>query len=42
MADHRRRMVRTMLDAAGVGIPVMGLDEVDPAASVRLVGTVAA
>lgn len=42
VADHRRRMVRTMLDAAGVGIPVMGLDEVDPAASVRLVGTVAA
>lgn len=40
--DHRRRMVSSMLEAAGVGIAVMGLDEVDPAVAVRLVGTVAA
>ncbi len=38
--DHRRRLVRMMLTSSGIGLPVMGLDEIDPAAKVRLVGTV--
>ena len=38
--DHRRRMVRAMVAAAGLGWPVLGFDEVDPQARVRLVGTV--
>ena len=38
--DHRRRLVRMMLTSSGIGLPVMGLDEIDPAARVRLVGTV--
>lgn len=40
--DHRRRMIHSMLAASGVSVSVMGLEEVDPAASIRLVGTVAA
>lgn len=42
VADHRRRLIRTMLDAGSVAVPVMGLDEIDPAAQIRVVGTVAA
>jgi len=40
--DHRRRLVRMMLAAASVALPVIGLDEIDPAARVRLCGTVTA
>ncbi|MDS9466945.1 FHIPEP family type III secretion protein [Paracoccus sp. MBLB3053] len=40
--DHRRRLVRMMLGSCGIAMPVMGLDEIDPAARVRLAGTVAA
>lgn len=39
--DHRRRLIRMMLGSSGVAVPVMGLDEIDPAAKVRLCGTVA-
>ena len=38
--DHRRRAVRAMVGAAGLGWPVLGIDEVDPAARMRLLGTV--
>ena len=38
--DHRRRLVRVMLSASGIAIPVMGLEEIDPSAQVRLCGTV--
>ena len=38
--DHRRRLIRMMLTSAGVTTPVLGLDEIDPAAQVRLRGTV--
>ncbi|WP_371823260.1 FHIPEP family type III secretion protein [Paracoccus sp. Z118] len=38
--DHRRRAVRAMAAAAGIGWPVLGIDEVDPAARMRLLGTV--
>lgn len=40
--DHRRRLIRMMLGSSGVALPVMGLDEIDHAAKVRLAGTVAA
>lgn len=40
--DHRRRLIRMMLASSGISLPVMGLDEVDPMARMRLVGTVAA
>ncbi|MDF3607267.1 flagellar biosynthesis protein FlhA [Paracoccus sp. DMF-8] len=42
VAEHRRRLIRSMFEATGVHVPVMALDEVDPAATVRLVATVAA
>lgn len=42
VADHRRRMIRSMLQTAGLTVPVMGLDEMDPVAKVRLIATVAA
>lgn len=42
VAEHRRRLIRSMFEATGVQVPVMALDEVDSAASVRLVATVAA
>lgn len=38
--DHRRRMVRAMVHAAGLSWPVLGVEEIDPQARVRLVGTV--
>lgn len=38
--DHRRRLIRLMLASSGLGLPVMGLDEIDPAAKVRALGTV--
>jgi len=40
VSDHRRRLVRMMLSSAGIATPVLGLDEIDPAAQVRLRGTV--
>ena len=33
-------MVRAMVAAAGLSWPVLGIEEVDPQARVRLVGTV--
>ncbi len=38
--DHRRRLIRMMLTASGNGLPVLGLDEIDASAQVRLCGTV--
>ena len=38
--DHRRRMVRAMAASGGIGWPVLGIEEIDPQARVRLVGTV--
>ncbi|WP_288949878.1 flagellar biosynthesis protein FlhA [uncultured Paracoccus sp.] len=38
--DHRRRLLRMMLVSAGIATPVLGLDEIDPVAKVRLRGTV--
>ena len=40
--DHRRRMVRAVLGANGMAVPVLGLEEIDPAAELRLLGTVEA
>ncbi|WP_265501941.1 flagellar biosynthesis protein FlhA [Paracoccus beibuensis] len=40
--DHRRRMIRAVLGANGVAIPVLGLEEVDPSAELRLLGTIEA
>lgn len=40
--DHRRRMIRAVLGSNGVAVPVLGLEEVDPAAEVQLVGTIEA
>ena len=40
--DHRRRMVRAVLGANGLGVPVLGLEEVDPAAELRLLATIEA
>ena len=38
--DHRRRMIRAVLGANGMAVPVLGLEEVDPSAELRLLGTV--
>ncbi|WP_299846820.1 flagellar biosynthesis protein FlhA [uncultured Paracoccus sp.] len=38
--DHRRRAVRAMLSAHGLTVPVLSLDEIDPAANLRLLGTI--
>ncbi|MGP9806395.1 flagellar biosynthesis protein FlhA [Paracoccus sp. NSM] len=40
--DHRRRMVRAVLGANGLGVPVLGLEEVDPGAELRLLATIEA
>ena len=40
--DHRRRMIRAVLGANGMSVPVLGLEEVDPAAELRLLGTIEA
>ncbi|TGN67262.1 flagellar biosynthesis protein FlhA [Paracoccus liaowanqingii] len=40
--DHRRRMIRAVLGANGMAVPVLGLEEVDPLAELRLLGTVEA
>ncbi|HRO15269.1 MAG TPA: FHIPEP family type III secretion protein [Paracoccus sp. (in: a-proteobacteria)] len=39
---HRRRMVRAMAAAAGLSWPVLGMDEIDPQAQMRLIATVEA
>lgn len=38
--DHRRRLVRAVMAGTGLGWPVLGIDEVDPQARIRLIGTV--
>ncbi|QIR85894.1 flagellar biosynthesis protein FlhA [Paracoccus sp. AK26] len=38
--DHRRRMLRAVLGSNGIAIPVLGLEEIDPGAELRLVGTI--
>ncbi|WP_410216410.1 flagellar biosynthesis protein FlhA [Paracoccus sp. (in: a-proteobacteria)] len=40
--DHRRRMIRAVLGANGMSIPVLGLEEVDPSVELRLLGTIEA
>ncbi|MFV0386983.1 flagellar biosynthesis protein FlhA [Paracoccus sp. (in: a-proteobacteria)] len=40
--DHRRRMIRAVLGSNGVAVPVIGLEEVDPSAELRLLGTIEA
>ncbi|AUH33763.1 flagellar biosynthesis protein FlhA [Paracoccus tegillarcae] len=40
--DHRRRAVRNILNANGVPIPVLSLDEIDPGTELRLIGTIEA
>ena len=38
--DHRRRMLRAVLGSNGIAIPVLGLEEIDPGADLRLTGTI--
>ncbi len=38
--DHRRRLVRGILAANGLAVHVLGYDEIDPVAQVRVTGTV--
>lgn len=38
--DHRRRQTSGMLKAGGISIPVLGLDEIDPAQPLQLVQTI--
>ncbi|WP_374301472.1 flagellar biosynthesis protein FlhA [Paracoccus sp. (in: a-proteobacteria)] len=38
--DHRRRMLRAVLGSNGIAMPVLGLEEIDPGAELRLVGTI--
>lgn len=40
--DHRRRMVRAVLNANGVTAPVIGIEELDSAADLHLMGTIEA
>lgn len=40
--DHRRRMIRALLVTNGIAAPVLGLEEVDSAADLRLLGTIEA
>ena len=40
--DHRRRVVRSVLSSNGISTPVLGLEELDPSAEIRLVGTIEA
>ncbi|MBU3028617.1 flagellar biosynthesis protein FlhA [Paracoccus marinaquae] len=40
--DHRRRMVRAVLGSNGIAVPVLGLEEIDPAVDLHLVGTIEA
>lgn len=38
--DHRRRMLRAVLGSNGISMPVLGLEEIDPAADLHLIGTI--
>ena len=38
--DHRRRMIRSVLGSNGIGLPIIGLEEIDPSADLRLIGTI--
>lgn len=40
--DHRRRVVRSILSSNGMAVPVLSVDEIDPGADLRLVGTIEA
>ena len=40
--DHRRRMVRAVLTSNGVSMPVIGMEEIDNSAELRLLGTIEA
>lgn len=40
VGDSRRRLIRMMLTASAIGLPVLGLDEIDPAATLRPLGTI--
>lgn len=40
--DHRRRMIRAVLGANGIAIPVIGFEEIDPGMDLQFVGTVEA
>ncbi|MDO5529789.1 MAG: FHIPEP family type III secretion protein, partial [Paracoccus sp. (in: a-proteobacteria)] len=40
--DHRRRQIRDILSTRGVRVQVLGLGEIDPAAEIRLAGTIEA
>ncbi|MRX49700.1 flagellar type III secretion system protein FlhA [Paracoccus sp. S-4012] len=37
--DHRRRAVKAMLDAAGIDVTVIGLDEIEPATPLAVLAT---
>ncbi|MCQ0971054.1 flagellar biosynthesis protein FlhA [Paracoccus sp. TK19116] len=38
--DHRRRMVRAVLGSNGIAMPILGIEEIDPLADLRLIGTI--
>jgi flagellar biosynthesis protein FlhA len=40
--DHRRRLVRTILVASDISVPVLGIDEIDPDARVQFAGVIEA
>ena len=40
--DHRRRMVRAVLGANGIAVPVLGFEEIDPQTELLMVGIVEA
>ncbi len=40
--DHRRRMVRVLLASNGIATPVLGMEEIDAAAELHLIGTIEA
>lgn len=40
--DHRRRMIRAVLGTNGISAPVLGFEEVDPAASLNFLATIEA
>lgn len=38
--DHRRRMIRSMLEAAEIDIPVIGLDEIEPGTPMTVLASI--
>lgn len=40
--DHRRRMVKAVLNANGIATPVLGLEELDPETQLNLIATIEA